>query len=151
MTERTWRAYGIETTLVVSGEPFDINQQTSHAIAMVVREAIFNAVLHANAQNIRVHVDFSARDLAIGISDDGQGFTATDSNPEGHYGILGMQERIADFDGELAIDSAPGQGTSVRILLPGARTQAPSPRPETKSGDSGNGLLRLLSGRGSKV
>src|ERR1017187_2957925 len=63
MTERTWRTYGIETTLVVSGEQFDINQKTSHAIAMVVREAIFNAVLHANAQNIRVQVDFSARDL----------------------------------------------------------------------------------------
>jgi signal transduction histidine kinase len=121
LTERVAREYGIETALVVTGSSFELDQPSTHALTMVVREAVFNAVLHANAQTIRVEIEFAPRELAIAIVDDGQGFTPTASPSEDHFGIHGMQERIDELGGKLAIESLPGKGTRVRILLPQPR------------------------------
>jgi ligand-binding sensor domain-containing protein/signal transduction histidine kinase len=117
LTERVGREYGVETALVVDGSSFELDQPATHALTMVVREAVFNAVLHANAQTIRVELNFASRELAIAVVDDGQGFTPTAVLPEDHFGIRGMQERIDALGGKLAIESRPGMGTRVRILL----------------------------------
>jgi signal transduction histidine kinase/ligand-binding sensor domain-containing protein len=117
MTERSSREHGVESTLAVNGEPFDMNPQTAHSLTMVAREAVFNAILHANPQTIRVKLEFSADALQIEVTDDGQGFVVANSQSEEHYGIQGMRERIAVFGGTLSIESAPQMGTSVLIHL----------------------------------
>jgi signal transduction histidine kinase len=116
----------VETMLVVSGEPFPMDQPTTRAIAMIVREAVFNAILHANAESIRVELDFSPEELTLAVSDDGQGFAMTSSHWEDHYGIMGMRERVDHFGGTFRIESAPGNGTSVRIHIPQERVQVVS-------------------------
>jgi ligand-binding sensor domain-containing protein/signal transduction histidine kinase len=127
MTERSSREHGVDSTLVVNGEPFDMNPRTAHSLTMVVREAVFNAILHANPQSIQVRLDFSTDALQLCVTDDGQGFELADTRSEEHYGIQGMRERIAAFGGTMSINSAPHKGTSVHILLPRAGVQAASP------------------------
>jgi signal transduction histidine kinase len=127
MTERISREHGVECTLAVNGEPFDMNPQTAHSLTMVAREAVFNAILHANPQAIRVKLEFSADALQIEVTDDGQGFVVANLQSEEHYGIQGMRERIAVFGGTLRIESAPQMGTSVLIHLSRAGVLTASP------------------------
>jgi ligand-binding sensor domain-containing protein/signal transduction histidine kinase len=126
MTVRSSRQHGVETTLAVYGEPFDIDPRAAYSLTMVAREAVFNAILHANPQSIRVALDFLPQVLQIVVIDDGQGFTAAASHSDDHYGIQGMRERIVGFGGTLDILSAPADGTSVRVRLPRAGIQCGS-------------------------
>ena len=123
MTGRSSRDHGVEATLVVNGEPFDIVPRAAHSFTMVAREAVFNAILHANPQSIRVVLDFLPQALQITVTDDGPGFKVVPSPSDNHYGIQGMRERIASFGGTLDIEIAPNKGTSVRVQLPRARIQ----------------------------
>jgi anti-sigma regulatory factor (Ser/Thr protein kinase) len=88
MTEKSSREHGVESNLVVIGEPLAMNPHTSHSLTMVVREAVFNAILHANTQTISIKLSFSADALRIEVADDGQGFVVAASRPEEHHGQL---------------------------------------------------------------
>jgi signal transduction histidine kinase len=125
ITRRIMREHGVETSLIVDGDIFPLGPRTSHSLAMVVREAIFNAILHARPQSIKVELHFSSDLLEIVVTDDGQGFTPETSQPEDHFGIQGMTERIAGFGGQLQIRSTQETGTVVRIMLPRASVLSP--------------------------
>jgi ligand-binding sensor domain-containing protein/signal transduction histidine kinase len=118
MTERNARKYGVDSTLQVSGEPFEMSQSTSRALAMVVREAVFNAILHGDTQSIRITIAFSLNELLIEVADDGQGFLVSASYAEDDYGLKGMRERVDGLGGTIHIDSTQGKGTSVRVHMP---------------------------------
>jgi ligand-binding sensor domain-containing protein/signal transduction histidine kinase len=118
ITRRIMREHGVETSLVVDGDIFPLAPRTSHSLAMVVREAIFNAILHARPESIKVELRFSSDTLEIVVTDDGQGFTSEALQPEDHFGIQGMRERIAVFGGQLQIRSVRETGTVVRVMLP---------------------------------
>lgn len=134
MTERIWRAYGMEAVLSVSGEAPKMSEATMRALTMIVREAVFNAILHANAQSIRVELTFSPGEVAIGIFDDGQGFTVNASPKDDDYGIMGMRERTDSLGGKLTIDSTLGKGTAVRVRVPSDRVEAAGQETATSKG-----------------
>ena len=125
ITSRIMREHGVETSLVVDGDIFPLGPRTSHSLAMVVREAIFNAILHASPQSIKVELSYSPDTLEIVVTDDGQGFNPEALRLEDHFGIQGMRERIAGFGGWVQIRSANKMGTVVRIMLPRAGVLSP--------------------------
>jgi two-component system sensor histidine kinase DegS len=88
----------------------------------IAQEALNNAVQHARAEHVSVHLHSRAGFLVLSIADDGVGFrfpTQPDLlTSEGHYGLLGMQERALQLDGTFHIDTAPGEGTRVTVRLP---------------------------------
>ena len=89
------------------------------AIYRLVQEALTNATKHGRARHAVVEIIEDERAVRITVRDDGDGFdpaTGTDG-----FGLLGMHERVELLDGTLAIDSAPGQGTTVEIALPAWR------------------------------
>ena len=61
------------------------------------------------------------------VRDDGEGFDPNDDT-EG-FGLLGMSERVELLDGKLTIESAPGEGTTISVTLPGASPRRSGPRP----------------------
>lgn len=96
----------------------------------VVQEALQNAVKHAQADHVRVSLDFTDNDLRIIVRDNGQGFAAP-KHPfhlaqQGHYGLLGMKERAELNGGTLQIDSHPDAGTSIIVSLPRQEPATPS-------------------------
>jgi signal transduction histidine kinase len=104
----------------------DLSPEVRHQIVRIVREAVANAVRHAQASRIAVRL--AATDgggLTIEIVDDGTGFdVAARSATEGHFGIRGMQERARRIGGDLTIESGPGTGTRVVLSLVAARPPA---------------------------
>ena len=110
---------GLAVTCSVAGEAFPLSNSATHEVMMIVREALLNAHTHAQATRIEVNVSFAGDDLTICVRDDGDGFaSSTDSEPELHYGLIGMRERAEHLGGEFCIDTIPGQGTVVSIRLP---------------------------------
>jgi signal transduction histidine kinase len=88
----------------------------------IAQEALHNAVQHAQAQHVVVHVGYDPQGLTLSVRDDGVGFTLP-PRPDvltqaGHFGLVGMQERVARLGGTLRIDTAPGAGTHVAMHLP---------------------------------
>jgi signal transduction histidine kinase len=89
----------------------------------IVQEALNNAVQHALAQNIAVRVRWNPEGLILSVADDGVGFVLP-PRPDlltqaGHFGLVGMQERVTLLGGDLRIRTAPEEGTLVTVRLPG--------------------------------
>lgn len=118
MSERVSREYGVQAECSVDGTPFPIGQLATHELMMVAREGFYNAVLHGEPNRIAASLCFTARELSLEIADDGHGFDATAHAAEGHYGLRGLRERVSRIDGKVAIESQPGRGTTVRVLIP---------------------------------
>jgi ligand-binding sensor domain-containing protein/signal transduction histidine kinase len=104
------------------GVPFRLGESATHELMMTIKEALTNAVSHANPKSINIDVCFTEHDLKIEVCDDGCGFDPGAAlYRDGHYGILGMQERVQLLGGGLKIESNPAQGTRVRISIPRRR------------------------------
>jgi ligand-binding sensor domain-containing protein/signal transduction histidine kinase len=86
------------------------------------REAISNAVNHADAGRIEVELTYRDKDLTLGVSDDGKGMDAnilTSGRPD-HWGLHGMRERARSLGASLEVWSRPGAGTDIQLVVPGA-------------------------------
>jgi signal transduction histidine kinase len=81
------------------------------------REALANVVRHAGAETAKVRVEVRPQCVLVEIIDDGRGFEPAAVGP-GHFGLESMRSRAAEVGGALAIDSAPGRGTVVRVEAP---------------------------------
>jgi len=85
----------------------------------VAQEALQNAVRHAAAQRIEVRLANGAGRLVLEVSDDGTGFDPVAPGVRSRrLGLTSMEERAAALGGSLAIESAPGDGTRVRLEVP---------------------------------
>jgi signal transduction histidine kinase len=84
----------------------------------VAREAIMNAVKHAEASTITVSLEATVDGARLAISDNGKGFDPEQGSPEGHYGLTMMRERAQVSGGDFHIDSAPGKGSTVTADFP---------------------------------
>ena len=123
---------GIVTTLHLSGnEDILPDSPRTAVIFRIIQEALVNILRHAQARHVDVTLDMRVDWLAIGIVDDGVGMQPEDAGKAAAFGLRGIQERIDVFGGHLLIDSKPGRGTSLSILIPmqeGAATRATYPQ-----------------------
>ena len=83
----------------------------------IAQEALHNTVKHAHANKIHLLLSQTANQVILEVNDDGVGFEVADSFP-GHLGLRSMQERVSHLGGELEIESAPGQGTHLHVVVP---------------------------------
>jgi signal transduction histidine kinase len=107
---------GIEAEVSVRG----MEDAPDHVVALVWRvaqEAIRNAVRHANAGHLRVQVDGDDRQVRLTVSDDGVGFDPGGHARDGTYGLRGLQSLVEDGGGRVRVESAPGAGTTVRMVV----------------------------------
>lgn len=85
----------------------------------VVQEALTNISRHAQPEHVRVRVRVAEGVATVTVEDDGQGFDPAAAIRAGRSrGLVGMRERAELLGGELRIDSAPGQGTTVTAVIP---------------------------------
>jgi two-component system, NarL family, sensor kinase len=83
----------------------------------VAQEALNNATRHAKARHISLQLIAATDQLQLIIEDDGQGFDPAHI-PPGHYGLVGLNERVKLMGGKLHIKSAPDSGTRIEVALP---------------------------------
>jgi signal transduction histidine kinase len=94
-----------------------ISPQQSAEVVNILREAISNAVRHGRARTITLRAERSDATIALAVQDDGRGFPTDQLRPDGH-GLANMQTRATALGGSLRVESAPGKGTRILLLLP---------------------------------
>jgi signal transduction histidine kinase len=87
-------------------------------LVQVLREAIANAVRHARASRVTVSGRIEHGKLVLAVADDGVGFDVSAGSTEEHHGLRNMANRAQLLDGHLDIQSAPGQGTTMSLVVP---------------------------------
>ncbi|MBP2708513.1 sensor histidine kinase [Microbispora sp. RL4-1S] len=108
--------HGIDATLRVDGAPDPADTALNVDLLRLAQEALSNVRKHAEAGRVEVVLSAEAGRVRLEVRDDGRGFAA-DATPAGH-GLPLMRRRLRQAGGALRIDSAPGEGTSVRIQVP---------------------------------
>ena len=92
------------------------------ALYRIAQEALNNVARHAGASNAWISLRFQPDALVMEVRDDGRGFNVPPDPLHfarlGHYGLLGLYERTELMRAKLAIESSPGEGTTVRVYLP---------------------------------
>jgi signal transduction histidine kinase len=109
---------GIVLELEIDDE-VDAEPETRSELLRILGEAISNATRHGKAS--KIHIRLSAEPaLRLAISDDGCGFEAGGGTPpsNGGFGLTSMRERAEGLGGELRVNSRPGDGTEVEVVLP---------------------------------
>lgn len=99
-----------------TGAPLPPEQQLQ--VLFIVQEALSNIRKHAQASHIEIHLQ-NERDFSIYVQDDGRGFSHHDEQQrtEQQVGLNIMRERASRLGGQLSVESTPGRGTRISLLL----------------------------------
>jgi signal transduction histidine kinase len=115
MCDRLSAPYGAEIDLE-SAIPNALPRGLSDDVLRMVGEAVSNALRHSGVGRVQVRVEEAAGTVAITVIDQGMGFDL--STVKGGSGLSNLRTRAELLGGSLNLDSAPGRGTAVRIILP---------------------------------
>jgi signal transduction histidine kinase len=112
------KRYGVKVDVEQENMRDRLSADVELAAYRIVQEALTNVGKHADATTCRVVLRRRPGDLEILVEDDGTGFDPQ-ALPSGHrgLGLVGMHERAAQFAGRLALQTARGAGTQVRVRL----------------------------------
>jgi signal transduction histidine kinase len=114
---QTRKEFSVPVTCTVEGDQFFVPGSIARELLMVVREAVYNAVLHGHPREIAISVRYEPKELILIVTDSGIGFNTNEAPAEGHFGITGMRERMERLGGTLDLSSIPGTGTRVELSL----------------------------------
>lgn len=107
----------VQAQVEVNGTFRPLDQLVEDNLLRIGQEAMNNAVKHAQAQRIFVNLVFDARRVQLIVRDDGRGFDSQ-AVGNGHFGLIGMQERAEKIGGTLSIHSTDGSGTEIVADVP---------------------------------
>jgi signal transduction histidine kinase/ligand-binding sensor domain-containing protein len=96
----------------------DLSRGAALALFRLVQEALGNAAKHAAAKRIAVRLTQSDGVVSLTVSDDGVGFDPGRLATSGGLGLIMMRERAGQLNGKFAFESAPGRGTTIRVVIP---------------------------------
>ena len=83
-----------------------------------LREGVLNAVRYSRASELHLRLAQTHQGYEAHLNDNGIGFDVSAIEGTSHYGLKGMTERIHKLGGEFTLNSAPGKGTQIEILIP---------------------------------
>ncbi len=98
-----------------SDHPQPLPDPVKETVLRAVAEALTNIAHHAQARNVAVNLGMKDKSLSVTIQDDGVGFDAS-AVPSGHYGLLGIRERVRLVNGSFEIQNS--NGTTLKIQIP---------------------------------
>jgi signal transduction histidine kinase len=112
----------IAVELIVSPSwPNKVRSAAALNLYRIVEEALTNIRLHSGARSVRVALEWlSGTELAVVVRDDGAGLDSSETLRIGGMGVMGMRERAVLLGGRLMVESRPGEGTTVRAIVPEA-------------------------------
>jgi len=118
------------------GKPLDFTREGKErrldatvelALYRIVQEALSNISRHSGATQASIRLAFEPEGIRIEIQDNGKGFSVPHSPaefaPSGHFGLLGMFERADLMGGSIQINSFPGKGTRLIVIVPTSPAQ----------------------------
>ncbi len=112
---------GLRVNVAAEGVSEDLPEDHKTCIYRIVQESLHNCVQHAQATTVRVTVRQELERIRLGIQDDGRGFPP---ELDRGLGLLGMQERASHLGGTFSVETRPGHGTAIAVVLPTAAAAA---------------------------
>jgi signal transduction histidine kinase len=117
---------GLHPDIRVEVDVFDDRHQLSErqrlALFRVYQNAISNIMRHAQASYVRVDFRIENEQVILKVQDDGRGFTLPQKWVEltraGHFGLVGMAERVGSLGGQISVVTEDGCGTTVEVRMP---------------------------------
>lgn len=96
-----------------------IPDATAHVILQIIRELAVNAIHHGNATRLRIAGNFEGDVLSFSVTDNGTGYdeSSAPGAEQGHFGILGIQDRLAHYNGTLSMHGEAGRGTKAIVSM----------------------------------
>ena len=108
---------GVEADLVVDGTAEPLHRDVETTILRIAQEALTNVDKHAGARRALVTLAYMGDVVTLDVRDDGAGFAPERVNGRG-VGLHGMRQRAARVAGRVVVESEPGAGTAVSLLVP---------------------------------
>jgi signal transduction histidine kinase len=105
---------GIPVTVHADGSFMHLSEEHKTCVYRVVQETLTNCARHARATKADVTLREAGGALEVTVRDDGRGFDTREAR-QGGLGLLGIEERVRELGGTLRIESAPGQGSTLRV------------------------------------
>ncbi|MBC8163243.1 MAG: sensor histidine kinase [Roseiflexaceae bacterium] len=112
------RTRGLDVQVSVAADLALLSEQQREIIWRVARESLANVEKHAAAASATLALDQHEGSLRLCVIDDGSGITPADLQRPGHFGVVGMAERLLAIGGTLAVQSRPQGGTIVEARFP---------------------------------
>ncbi len=121
LAEEMLRSYGLTVLVRDDGQDKPLSQVSGYMLFRIVRELLINVAKHAGVKRAEVSLEAIEGNLVLSVADDGTGFDARKRvvpSAGGGFGLFSVRERIGHIGGEVQIDSRPGDGTVVVLILP---------------------------------
>ncbi|MBD3884852.1 AAA family ATPase [Phormidium tenue FACHB-886] len=99
------------------GAAYALSTEVEDHLLRIGQEALTNAIKYANASEILVELVYEDAQCLLRVKDDGQGFGVGTVPSVGGFGLLGMSERAERIGVQLTIQSQPGQGTEIVVIV----------------------------------
>lgn len=97
--------------------PTAFKSRDRHQLFLVVKEALHNVLKHSGATSVTVAMEIKSGVLELTVSDNGRGIQTSPGGRTGN-GMKNMTARVHQIGGTLAVESLPGQGTTIRMSIP---------------------------------
>jgi len=113
---------GLPVELVLPDQDPERGDAIATALFRILQESLTNVARHAGATKVEVRLDLRDRAWALTVRDNGVGFVH-DAGKLGDMGLVGMRERAQMLGGKFSIETAPGAGTVIEVLIPAETVQ----------------------------
>jgi signal transduction histidine kinase len=117
-----WRSETLEVQVRVS-DSLELPMQVQAALLRIAQGAMANVLQHADARHATISITRDAQTVELVIEDDGEGFDAArvhadrEAGASDSFGLTAIRERVDQLGGTLAIETSPGSGTRVTVVL----------------------------------
>lgn len=117
LTHNFTQRYGVPCRLSLD-EEVELAEPYATAVFRIVQESLVNVAKHAGASQAEVRIERTAAAVVLEVVDDGAGFALDAPRKPSSLGLMGLHERARLLQGTVDIDTAPGQGTRIRVSIP---------------------------------
>jgi signal transduction histidine kinase len=122
---------GIRVSLTAFEKVEKLNSAKRTVLYRIAQEALNNVARHAQATKVEVSIQRLPKALLMQIKDNGKSFDVESTLKPGknkRLGLIGMRERLEMVNGQFAIESSPGKGTTIQAQIPFARLNERIPK-----------------------
>lgn len=108
----------INTRFSTNCEKISLAKELEINLYRIVQESLTNVLKHSKATQVDIAVILEYGTLSITIADNGIGLTEIDKTKQGHFGLIGIRERVSSFKGKLKFDHNEPKGLKLLIVIP---------------------------------
>ena len=105
---------GVPAAFTTTGTPLPMHPEVEVTLLRAAQEALANVARHARASRVGLTLSYMEDLVTLDVRDDGIGFEPARTG----FGLTGMRQRVQGVGGELAVESAPGEGTAISASVP---------------------------------